>query len=206
MAWSVPRTWVTSELVTASLMNTHLRDNLNYLHDGGPRTIWIPAPAMTPATTNGCGLLTTVEQTAQQVELHVLPFDTSADEHAIFEFAMPKSWNESTITFKPYWLAAGTSTNGVAWALQARALGDSDASDAAYGTAVVVTDDDLGAAYDLCIGAESAAVTIAGTPAEFDLVSFDIFRDVSDANDDLAEDALLWGVHIYYTTNQIWDD
>jgi hypothetical protein len=28
MAWTAPRTWVTGELVSASLMNTHLRDNL----------------------------------------------------------------------------------------------------------------------------------------------------------------------------------
>lgn len=29
MAWTTPRTWVTSEVVTASVMNTHVRDNLN---------------------------------------------------------------------------------------------------------------------------------------------------------------------------------
>ena len=29
MAWTAPRTWVTDELVTSSLMNTHLRDNMN---------------------------------------------------------------------------------------------------------------------------------------------------------------------------------
>ena len=29
MAWTTPRTWVDGELVTAALMNTHLRDNLN---------------------------------------------------------------------------------------------------------------------------------------------------------------------------------
>ncbi len=28
MAWTAPRTWVTSEVVTASLLNTHVRDNL----------------------------------------------------------------------------------------------------------------------------------------------------------------------------------
>lgn len=27
--WTAPRTWVTGELVTGSLLNTHLRDNLN---------------------------------------------------------------------------------------------------------------------------------------------------------------------------------
>ena len=29
MAWTTPRTWVAGETVTASLMNTHVRDNLN---------------------------------------------------------------------------------------------------------------------------------------------------------------------------------
>ena len=28
MAWTAPRTWVTGEIVTAALMNTHLRDNM----------------------------------------------------------------------------------------------------------------------------------------------------------------------------------
>jgi hypothetical protein len=31
MAWTAPRTWVTGELVTAALMNTHVKDNLTYL-------------------------------------------------------------------------------------------------------------------------------------------------------------------------------
>lgn len=29
MAWTAPRTWVTGEVVTASIMNTHVRDNFN---------------------------------------------------------------------------------------------------------------------------------------------------------------------------------
>lgn len=31
MAWTTPRTWVSLELVTASIMNTHVRDNLSDL-------------------------------------------------------------------------------------------------------------------------------------------------------------------------------
>lgn len=31
MAWTAPATWSVSEVVTASKMNTHIRDNLNYL-------------------------------------------------------------------------------------------------------------------------------------------------------------------------------
>lgn len=32
MGWTSPRTWVASEVVTASLMNTHVRDNLNAIN------------------------------------------------------------------------------------------------------------------------------------------------------------------------------
>jgi len=35
MAWTAPRTWVTSEVPPASTMNTHLRDNLNVLRWAG---------------------------------------------------------------------------------------------------------------------------------------------------------------------------
>ncbi|MGH2663694.1 MAG: hypothetical protein ACRDH8_13010 [Actinomycetota bacterium] len=34
MAWTAPRTWVTSEVVTASVMNTHVRDNETFLRGG----------------------------------------------------------------------------------------------------------------------------------------------------------------------------
>ena len=33
MGWTTPRTWTTAEVVTASIMNTHLRDNMDYLED-----------------------------------------------------------------------------------------------------------------------------------------------------------------------------
>lgn len=31
MSWTAPRTWVTGELVTSTMLNTHLRDDLSYL-------------------------------------------------------------------------------------------------------------------------------------------------------------------------------
>ena len=33
MAFSTPRTWSTGEIVTAALMNTHVRDNFNGVFD-----------------------------------------------------------------------------------------------------------------------------------------------------------------------------
>ncbi len=32
MPWTTPRTWVAGEVVTAAIMNTHVRDNLSDLH------------------------------------------------------------------------------------------------------------------------------------------------------------------------------
>jgi hypothetical protein len=31
MAWTTPRTWATNDSLGASTLNTHLRDNLNWL-------------------------------------------------------------------------------------------------------------------------------------------------------------------------------
>jgi hypothetical protein len=36
MSWNTPRTWTPGEVVTASLLNAHLRDNLNALLAGRP--------------------------------------------------------------------------------------------------------------------------------------------------------------------------
>lgn len=171
----------------------------------GKHTIWVPAAAMRPTVSNGCAPLAAVETTAGRPDLMVLDFDASSDEHAQFSIAMPKSWNEGTVTFQAYWTTTATDTDGVAWGLQAVACGNSDTIDVAYGTAVVVTDDNDSAAEDCMVTAESSAITIAGTPAAEDIVFFRVFRDVSDANDDMTEDARLIGLKVYITTDAATD-
>jgi hypothetical protein len=168
---------------------------------GGKQTIFIPAAAMKPTVSNGCANLTAVETTAARPDMIVLDFGNGADEHAQFQVAFPKSWNEGTVTYQVFWTSTAADTDGVAWALQGVAVTDGGTIDVAYGTAVVVTDDAQGTAEDLYVTAESAAVTIAGTPAEADMCFFRIFRDVSDGNDDMAEDARLIGVKLHFTTN-----
>jgi len=167
----------------------------------GKHSIFIPASAMRPTVSNGCASITDAETTSGRPDMQVLDFDASADEHAQFQIAMPKSWNEGTITFQVYWTSTATDTDGVSWALQGVACSDSDSIDVSYGTAVVVDDQNLSAAEDLCVSAESGAVTIAGSPAAGDMSFFRIFRDVSDSNDTAAEDARLIGVTIFLTTD-----
>jgi len=167
----------------------------------GKETIFIPAGAIRPTISNGCAGLVDVETTAGRPDMQVLDFDASADEAAQFQIAFPKSWNEGTITFQVFWTTAATDTDGVAWGLQGVAASNNDTIDIAYGTAVVVTDDALSAAEDLCVTAESGAVTIAGSPATADMCFFRIFRDIDDGNDDMTEDARLIGVKLFFTTD-----
>lgn len=166
----------------------------------GKQTIYVPAGAMMPSATSGAASADN-EAATNDVNYKTLAFDTAADEYAHFNIAMPKGWNEGTVTFRVFWTTTATGTTGVAWGLQAVAVSDGDPIDTAWGTAVVVTDDAQSAAGDVLVTAESGAVTIGGTPAEGDLTFFRIFRDVSDANDDMTEDALLIGVQILYVTN-----
>ncbi|RUU92813.1 hypothetical protein EOB59_05495 [Mesorhizobium sp. M7A.F.Ca.MR.176.00.0.0] len=170
----------------------------------GKHTLWVPAGAMTARTSNGAAA-GSVETTTNKVMLKTLDFDASADEHAQFSILMPKSWDEGTVTFKPVWSHAATATNfGVAWFCQGLALSNDDAADSAFGTAQSSVDTG-GTTNDIYVGPESSAITIGGTPAEGDLVVFQIYRDVSDAGDTMAIDARLHGVHLYLTTNAATD-
>ena len=167
----------------------------------GKSTIFVPVAAMLPTVSNGCASITQVETTADRPDMNVLDFDGTADEHAQFQIAFPKSWNEGTVTFQAFWTSTATDTDGVAWGLQGVAVGNDGTIDVAYGTAVVVTDDNISAAEDLLVTAESTAITIAGTPAVDEMCYFRIFRDVSDGNDDMTEDARLIGIKLFFTTD-----
>ena len=69
MAWTTPRTWTTSELVTAAMMNTHVRDNLNFLagwgtgHNADSRTFTNTGLLDLDALTGGAGTMAAVTAT-----------------------------------------------------------------------------------------------------------------------------------------------
>lgn len=172
---------------------------------GQRASLYIPAAAMISRTTTGAEAATT-ELATNDVMLETMNFDTAADEHVQFSFTMPKNWNAGTVSAVFYWSHPSTATNfGVAWAIQAVAFANDDALDTAFGTAVVTTDTG-GTTDDLYISAESAAVTIAGTPAAEEMAYFQVYRDVSDAGDDLAVDARLHGVRIFYDVTALTED
>jgi len=165
----------------------------------GKETIWIPAAAMYPETTNGCASLAQVEL-SNGPELKCLDFDKGSDEHAQFTIAFPKSWNEGTVTFQAFFTATSTDTGTSAWGLAGLSLSDSGDLNTTFGTTVVATAKaHSGTSNDLDISAESGNVTIAGSPAAGDLCIFQVLRDIS--ADDLDADSRLLGIKLFFTTD-----
>ena len=166
----------------------------------GKESIWVPAGAMYPSTTNPCSDLTQVETTALRPDLKVLDFAAAADDFAQFTIAFPKSWNEGTVTFQPFWTVTGTNTGTVAWALSGIAVTNDATINTAFGTAAVTTAlAHSGTSNDLMVSVESGAITIAGSPSTDDVCFFQISRDVSADNQSGA--ARLIGVKVFFTTD-----
>jgi len=163
----------------------------------GLHAIPLPAAAWKPTESNGCSALTAAETTAGRPDTEALYFDAAVDEHAQCVFPMPPSWDGGPIYARAWWTTSATDADGVAWFIQAVAIGDGETFDQAYGSAVLLTDDAQSAAEDGLRTALSGAITVANVPAGGKLVALRIGRDVSDANDDIAEDAGLIAVEIY---------
>ena len=163
-------------------------------------TIYIDAGAMVPCTTNGA-LQSTHEYPTYDIDIDHYAFDAggAVEERVQWKLVMP-DWNRGTVKAKFYWSSDTGSTAGdtVEWGIKAGALSDSDAIDAALGTAQVISDVLLANdGADLQVSAATPALTIAGTPALNDLLLFEIYRN-TDGVDDMAEDAWLMGVLIQY--------
>lgn len=167
----------------------------------GKQAIYIAAAAMTPSVSGGCAALATIASAANQPDIQTIDFDATTQEFAQFGFVMPKKWDGGTITFKAHWSHAATTTNfGVAWQLQAVAVGNDDAIATAFGTEQVVTDTG-GTTNDLYATAESSAITVAGSPGDEEMVFFRAARVPANGSDNMAIDARLHGITVYVTTD-----
>jgi len=174
-------------------------DNTAAIKIAGKETIWVPAVAMYPNSTNGCADLAQTEL-SNGPEIKTLDFDKDSDEFAQFAVAFPKSWNEGTVTFKAFFTADSTNTGTVSWGLSGVAIADDDSINTTFGTQVAPTAKaHSGTANDLDVTAESGAVTIAGSPSTDEQVFFQISRDVSE--DSLTADAKLLGIKLFFTTD-----
>ena len=191
-----------TELGYVNGVTSAIQTQLGTKEQVGKRTIWVPAAAMYPNTTNGCSALTQVEL-SNGPELKVLDFDDGSDEFAQFTVAFPKSWNEGTVTFQPFWTISATGTNTVAWQLSAIAFGNDDDINLAFGTPVATSAHaHSGTSGDMMMSPESGPVTITGAGVD-SVTYFQINRDTS--ADNHTSDARLVGVKVFYTTDKVND-
>jgi len=187
--------------VTATGAELNKLASAGTLAQAGKQTIWVPAAAMYPTTTNPCSDLEQVETTAQRPELKVLDFDPGTAEYAQFTVAFPKSWNLGVVQFQAFWSPSNTNTDNAIIGLQGLACGDSDLADTAFGTAVEVTDAGIGTIEDVQVTAVSGDITIGGSPADDDLCFFQVYRDAADGSDTFTGDVRLLGIKLFFTTD-----
>lgn len=105
MAWTTPRTWAAGEVITAAIMNTHVRDNFNAL--GSPWTSFTPtwtANTANPSIGNG----TMVGNYIQAGKLVMF--------RIIITAGSTTNWGTGTYSWA-YPVAPVTSTNGTGLAL-----------------------------------------------------------------------------------------
>lgn len=202
MAWTTPRTWVTSEVVTAALMNTHLRDNLNYLKNQVAAHFMLSAASVIPSATSGCSAPIRYAVASNGENIMLAGFADAVTSFGIWALvALPDDYDGGTITAKFIWTHPTASGNSVVWSLQARTFGDGDALDQAWGgSSASVTDaGNASTAYTVRITAATGAITIGGTPAAGKLCLFRAIRYGGNASDTLASIAYLIGIEINYT-------
>lgn len=169
----------------------------------GKRSIYLPAAALRPRVTNGCGTLATTTGASNQPDIDYLPFDGAAAEYAKAVIRMPTDWNASTLTAKFDWRrASGTGAANVVWGIRAVCVADNESPAANFGTGATVTDAASTTTANFNLSSETSACTVAGTPAAGELMFLEVYRDGASGSDSLdAVDAWLSGVVLYYTTN-----
>lgn len=167
----------------------------------GRTMIPVMAGSMQPSASGGSGVLTNIATSANQPDVQTLNFHQSTQQHCQFAIPLPKRWNKGTVTARFRWSHAATTTNfGVVWGIQAVAVGDNEAINQAYGTAVEVTDTG-GTTNRLYVSSETSALTVANTPADGDTIFFRVYRKAADGADTLAIVARLHGVDLFVTTD-----
>ncbi len=164
----------------------------------GLQDLFIPASAMWPTNTNGC-LQKKREVATSLINIQYLEFSATVEKYCNFQISMPRNWNNGTITAVFYWTAQ-SSSGDVIWGLQGGAYSNDDPLTTALGTAQEVTDT-LTATNDLCISAATSAITIAGTPADSDLIFLQAYRKAAAGGDTLGAVAELLGIRITITTD-----
>ena len=168
----------------------------------GKHAMPVSADAMQSRTSSGATTFSTQAATNLQM-LTGLLFGSTAASYA--QFGVPAPYSVSTagvITYRAIWTATqGTTAATCIWQLAAVGIGDGDALDVAFGTAVDNTDLFLGTLKNH-ISPESGDVTISSF-ARGDEIRFQVNRKIS--GNTLVADAVLRWIVIFFNLDKTSD-
>jgi hypothetical protein len=163
----------------------------------GKETIWIPAGAMVPESTSVEKWVTPTQGLAYNVH----SFDYTQYNFCHFWIQMPKSWDKGTLGVQFLWAHGATAaTYGVVWGITCGAISNNETLDTVNGLANVTVADTGGVIENLYITSE-VTLTVGGSPANDDLLMFQVVREYANASDTFADWAGLVGIKILYNTN-----
>ena len=192
MAWTNPLTWETGQVVSASDLNTHLRNNLKYLK--GRALAQFDATGLRPAVSaiTGSGSPPLGPELDTDLTNHVayrLKFDDSRIERAYGLFAAPADLvGGARVIWRVYWKTSQTSGN-CRWGITMKAVAHDEAwESAALGTVTYTQGAATADAGDLI--RTDLTLNSPGIAAN-DLVIVRLERDTSDPLDTLTGDAEL---------------
>lgn len=198
--FSVDKNGVVTGTVNTSSYSINSVPKLRYIED------WIPAGAMTPATTSGPAAAVTVASSSL-INYDTLAFDGASPEMAYFNYRIPSTWDKGNIKTKFIWDAAVSGSGSVVWGISSIARSDGDVIDNVTGTEVT-SSDTVQAVGRIHISPSTADMTVSGSPATDDLMFFKLRRITSDTGDTMTQDALLLGITLQWregsTEPSVW--
>jgi hypothetical protein len=152
---------------------------------------------MVPRTTAGA-TSGTEELTSNDVMQDYMEFDKTTEQACQYSQVMPENWDRSTVKVKFIWEngEAGGAGN-VVWGVRASAASEGDPLDRAWGTAQTVTDA-ITTDGDNHTTAATAALTVGGSPALGDVITWEFYRDADASADTFDKKARLLHVVIQY--------
>ena len=131
MAWTTPRTWATNEVPTASIMNTHVRDNFNASEaaaaSSGINYLW--STAANALTFVGIGTYKTADETVNGSTT------LQDDDHLFFTVNANEVWRidyvlyGSNASLNPGFKANFSIPSGATWHAISRAFFSTDTTD-----------------------------------------------------------------------------
>ena len=174
------------------------------------RRVFIPANSGQCRTTAGCDdTRGSFDSGSNDIEFVPRFFASDADDHWQTTWTIPENYDGGTFTAQIEWTddpADAATGGGVSWFVQMMSITNDDPINTAFGTAIEINDDFI-AAQDFHTTSESAAITAAGTPLGGHRLWIQVFRDISDSDDDLTggmdQIAAFLGIWITYSVDQL---